>query len=90
MNGPSQKGDLRRPGLIWLKAGLLLLIGVAAGGLVWLEAPGIRNAILIVLCVWAFCRAYYFAFYVIERYLDPGFRFAGLISVARYLWRRRK
>jgi hypothetical protein len=36
------------------------------------------------VAIWAFCRAYYFAFYVIERYIDPGFRFAGLSSLVRY------
>ncbi len=40
--------------------------------------------ILLAIAVWAFCRAYYFAFYVIEKYIDPRFRFDGLISVARY------
>jgi len=28
---------------------------------------------------------YYFCFYVIEKYIDPSYRFDGLISVARYL-----
>jgi hypothetical protein len=36
------------------------------------------------LAIWAFCRAYYFAFYVIENYIDPKFRFAGLLSVLGY------
>jgi hypothetical protein len=36
------------------------------------------------LAIWAFCRAYYFAFYVIENYIDPKFRFAGLFSVLGY------
>jgi len=35
--------------------------------------------------IWSFCRVYYFAFYVIERYIDPSFRFSGLISALRYL-----
>jgi len=41
------------------------------------------------LAVWAFCRAYYFAFYVIEHYADPGYRFAGLMSFIGYALRRR-
>lgn len=44
---------------------------------------------LLVVCVWAFCRAYYFAFYVIERYLDPGYKFSGLTSVIAYVVRKR-
>lgn len=33
--------------------------------------------------LWGFCRAYYFAFYVIEKYVDPGYQFSGLASVIR-------
>jgi hypothetical protein len=35
--------------------------------------------------VWSFCRFYYFAFYVIEHYVDPSYRFSGLLSFALYL-----
>ena len=34
-------------------------------------------------------RAYYFAFYVIERYVDPGFKFSGICSFFAYLVRKR-
>ena len=33
---------------------------------------------LLLLAIWAFCRAYYFLFYVIQHYLDPRYRYAGL------------
>ena len=39
------------------------------------------------VAIWAFCRAYYFAFYVIELYVDPGQRFAGLGSFVRHALR---
>ena len=42
-------------------------------------------ALLLALAIWAFCRAYYFAFYVIEHYIDPGFKFAGLWAMLRHL-----
>lgn len=29
------------------------------------------------IAVWSFCRLYYFGFYVIERYIDPSYRFSG-------------
>jgi len=41
-----------------------------------------------VITIWAFCRAYYFAFYVIEKYTDSSFKFAGLTSVVAYLWKK--
>jgi hypothetical protein len=32
---------------------------------------------------WGFCRAYYFAVYVIEHYIDPGRKYAGLIDFVK-------
>ena len=81
--------DLKNPTLIWLKAALFLLIGVASAVLLLLETPTVKVALLLALAVWGFCRAYYFAFYVIEHYVDPGFRFSGLCSFACYLIRRK-
>ena len=51
--------------------------------------PSWRLAGLLAIAIWAFCRAYYFAFYVVERYIDPTFRFAGLASLVRYALRNR-
>jgi hypothetical protein len=81
--------DLTDPRVMWLKAVLFVLCGILAGGGVLLEQPTVRSAVLLGLAVWSFCRAYYFAFYVIEHYIDPTFRFAGLLSVLRYLLRER-
>ena len=63
---------------MWLKAWLFVAIGVLAGGLLLVECWSWKNAVLLGLTVWAFCRAYFFAFYVIERWIDPGYRYAGL------------
>jgi hypothetical protein len=38
----------------------------------------------------AACRAYYFAFYVIQHYVDDGYKFSGLISFCRYLLARKR
>jgi hypothetical protein len=81
--------DIQNTRLLWTKGVLFLLIGVVSGGLLLWEAPSLKVAFLLALAVWAFCRAYYFAFYVIEHYADPGYRFAGLISFVRYACRGR-
>ena len=80
--------DLENPRWMYLKAALFLLIGIVCFVLVWLESPTIRTAVLLCLMIWAFCRAYYFAFYVIEKYVDRQYRFSGLISFLHYLMRR--
>jgi len=81
--------DIKSPTLLYLKGGLFLLAGLVAAALLLAELPTFKVALLLAICVWSFCRAYYFAFYVIERYIDPQFRFAGLCSFAAYVLRRR-
>lgn len=82
--------DLKSPMALWVKGILFLLLGVGSAVMVLAEAGTPKVALLLVLAVWGFCRAYYFAFYVIEKYVDPSHRFSGLISFARYCCRRRK
>ena len=82
--------DLTRPSLLYLKGGLFVVTGLLAGALLLCDAPHLRDAALLAACVWAFARAYYFAFYVVQHYVDPSYRFAGLTSFARYVLRRRR
>ena len=77
-------GDLKSAKWMVVKAVLLVLVGLLAGGILVMQMPGWRTVVLLAVAVWGFARAYYFAFYVIEKYIDPGFRFAGLMSVALY------
>ncbi len=76
----------------WIKwKGILFLaVGMLSAILLLLETPTLKTALLLTIAIWCFCRFYYFAFYVIERYVDPGFRFSGLWMFARYLFQTRK
>ena len=80
--------DLTNPRLIKLKGGLFLFAGIVAAALLIFENPTLRTAALLVITIWCFCRAYYFAFYVIEHYVDPNFHFSGLGSALRHLLRK--
>ncbi|CAN5354071.1 hypothetical protein BH10PLA2_BH10PLA2_22720 [soil metagenome] len=82
--------DIRSPRLLYAKGALLLGAGILASALLLAENPSLKSAALLALAIWAFCRSYYFAFYVIEHYIDPGFRYAGLSSFLRYLVRGRR
>ena len=82
--------DLTDPAWIKLKGLLFLAVGLVAAVLLVLEQPTVKAGLLLALSVWCFCRFYYFAFYVIEHYVDPNFRFSGLWSFARYLVSRRQ
>ena len=81
--------DLKSSGWIKVKGLLFLLLGLAASALLLFDCRTIKTAVLLAIAIWSFCRFYYFAFYVIERYVDPGFKFSGLGSFFRYLISRR-
>ncbi len=81
--------DLTNPTWIKMKGWLFLLIGIGAASLLFLDRPNWKTAVLLVVAIWSFCRFYYFAFYVIEKYVDPAYKFSGLISFAKYWFRRR-
>jgi hypothetical protein len=77
--------DLKNPRLICVKGFLFLLLGCIAAVLVMAEHPTLKFAALLAIAIWSFCRFYYFAFYVIEQYVDPRYKFAGLASFALYV-----
>ncbi len=70
--------NLTNAKVIWCKGILFVFLGLLASGLLIVRTPEITTVLLLGITVWAFCRAYYFAFYVIEHYVDPSYRFAGL------------
>jgi hypothetical protein len=82
--------DLTSATWIKVKGILFLLLGLAAAALLILENPGWKTAGLLALVIWCFCRFYYFAFYVIEKYVDSSYKFSGLWSFAGYLLRSRR
>jgi hypothetical protein len=82
--------DITSPTWLYVKGVLFLVCGLLASALLLVESPTLQTAVLLVIAVWSFCRLYYFAFYVIEHYIDPGCKFAGRTDFARYVLRRRR
>lgn len=76
--------DIKSTKLLYFKGFLMLLTGLLAAGLLLAEHPHWRTALLLAVAIWGFARAYYFAFYVIEHYIDPGYRYAGLLDFLKY------
>jgi len=82
--------NLTNPTWIITKGFLFLFLGLLSGGLLFFERPTLKTFVLIAVAVWSFCRFYYFGFYVLERYVDPNYKFSGLISMMQYVWLGRK
>jgi hypothetical protein len=81
--------DLTSPGWIVAKGFLFLAIAVIGAVLLLAESPSVRTAALLAVVTWAACRFYYFLFYVLERYVDPRLRYAGLLALVRAVLARR-
>ena len=82
--------ELTNPNWIKVKGVLFLVIGILSALILILEQQSLKTALLLAISVWCFCRFYYFAFYVIEHYVDPGYRFSGLWSFVVYLVSKRR
>jgi len=82
--------DLHDPKSMFCKAIGFVVIGSFACTLILLAIPRWDIAAYLALAIWAFARAYYFAFYVIERYVDPNYRFDGIVSAIRHLRKLRQ
>jgi len=83
-------GDLKNKRAILVKGILFLFLGMFALALIAIESGSWKVVTLALVSVWAFARFYYFAFYVIEKFVDPGYRFSGLFDFARYLLGRKR
>ena len=82
-------GDLQSARLIHLKGWLFLLIGLLASACLIAEFTDWRHTLLLGAAIWGFCRFYYYAFYVIEKYTDAQFKFAGIGSFLKYFVTRK-
>ncbi len=54
--------DITNPRLLWIKAALFVLLGSMALGIALCLFPSWQLALLMLIAIWAFCRAYYFLF----------------------------
>jgi len=81
--------DLTDPRWIRIKGGLFLFLGVLSAVVLFLQRPTARVALLLVAAIWSFCRFYYFAFYVLQHYVDADYKYSGLLSLAHHFAKKR-
>ena len=81
--------DITNIRIIYAKGFLFLLSGLLTSTLIILENPNRKVILLLIVSIWCFARFYYFAFYVIGKYVDSSYKFSGLWSFATYLLRKR-
>ncbi len=77
------KGDLTNPIALKIKGGLFAVIGLIASGLLIVNQPNIKTVLLLGLAIWAWCRFYYFLFYVLEHYAGQKRPYAGILDALK-------
>lgn len=78
-------GDLTDTRWVVAKGLLFFVIVLVSAGLLVVEDERLVRVGLVALCVWSSARAYYFLFYVLERYVGVEGRYAGVIDLLRRL-----
>ena len=82
------KGDLTNPIALKIKGGLFAVIGLIASGLLIANQPNIKTVLLLGLAIWAWCRFYYFLFYVLEHYAGQNRPYAGILDALKSVFRK--
>ncbi len=82
--------DITDRRIIYIKGFLFLFCGLLSAALLVVEHPELKVGLLLLVSIWCFARFYYFAFYVIEQYVDSTYKFSGLWSFVTYQWHRRR
>jgi uncharacterized membrane protein YpjA len=82
--------DIKSRRLLIAKGFLFLTLGLLAIAAILYEYPNLRTAALLLIAIWAFCRFYYFLFYVLENYAGRNRKYAGLMDAIVYILKSKK
>ena len=81
--------DITSKKVIVLKGILFLFIMIGSSTVIVIKHPTLVAVLALCALIWASARFYYFLFYVLERYVDPGLRYSGLLALLSALLRHR-
>ncbi len=79
--------DIQSKWLLHAKGWLFLFLGLFAIFGILLESPHLKTVALLLIATWAFCRFYYYLFYVLEHYAGRDQSYAGIFDALKYLIR---
>jgi hypothetical protein len=82
--------DLKDSRLMYFKGFLFLAILISSVLVILIENFSWKVIILLGLVIWSSARLYYLMFYVIEKYVDPTYKFSGIIAFIKYLVKKKK
>jgi len=75
---------------IYLKAMLFSIIGIVGFLYCLFTSSKIILLFMLVITIWAWCRLYYFVFYVITNYVDHEYKFSSIFNFFQYFLKKLK
>ena len=84
----NRNGDIKSPRVLKLKGFLFAVIGLIATGMLIARDLHWQTIVLCLLMIWAWCRFYYFLFYVLENYAGGNRPYAGIVDALRGIFER--
>jgi hypothetical protein len=85
-----RSGDIKSSRLLYIKAFLFLSLGLGSAACLIMRQPDWQTIFLVLAAVWGFSRFYFFAFYVLENYIDDDYKFSSLSHFFVYIMRKKK
>ena len=87
---PAMGPDLTDKRWIVAKGILFAILALLAGVLQLLaDLPIWQETVLLLICIWASCRFYYFLFHCLQAYVDPDLKSAGVMDLLGKIRKRR-
>lgn len=77
--------DIKSKKVIVLKGILFLLVAIISSSYSLFDFPFWIRLCALLIGLWSFARFYYFLFYVLERYVDPGLKYSGILDLAKFI-----
>jgi hypothetical protein len=75
--------DIQSKRLIVIKGLLFIFIAIVCAVAIVGYNPSPTVVALVLILIWSSARSYYFLFYVLEKYVDPNLKYAGIIDLIR-------
>lgn len=81
--------DLKSKRWIITKGILFAFLAILSGTLqIIASLPWWQETLLLLICVWAACRFYYFLFHVLHAYVDPSLKSDGILDLIGQIRRK--
>ncbi|MEL7496901.1 MAG: hypothetical protein AAFN77_04785 [Planctomycetota bacterium] len=87
---PKFNRDIESPWLLKVKGLAFAVIGLLSAGILMWQLKEWTLIAMLIVSIWAWCRFYYFLFYVLEHYAGRKRPYAGIFDALTSIFRNEK